>query len=114
MLIEKYGDKNLSELIAHLYTSKIYTDNKKGLDTFNIGDMESKAEDKKTVAEILTTLHALSPMREVDHLTRFEYENAAWILVTVLIQSMDDVPLFINSNFKLVRETALWRLKVNR
>ena len=115
MVSEKYGSSLLWELVKDLYEKGLYNSDSNIDSESREADLNKKISNTKSIDKILNSFNTLAPVKKrVEGLTQFEATNSNWVLAAILGLELDKVPLHTNSPFNMVREIALWRLKINR
>lgn len=74
----------------------------------------SNSSHEGVMKDVVTTVSILSPLSPKDGLTEYEYKNISWIVAAFVSLELSLMPLYVNCGFVLVKEIAMWRLKINK
>ena len=110
MLADKFGKENVENFIRVTMSN----DTSSSIDLVSIAELDECIRDEGAINSILKNIKFFSPVVPEVGYTRFELLNFKRILVAFMSLPLGDIPLSLNSNFRLVREIVKWRLKINR
>jgi len=115
MIVEKFGEKELNKFIYYLHSKGLPLNaGSKDMGIVTCRRIEENAKDKDIMDNVVKTVGILSPLRPQETITDYEYQNAGWVVAAFLSLELGDMPLYVNCNFLLVKEIAMWRLKINK
>ena len=113
-MIDNIGRVNVTNLIIHLFKLGLFDKGTPSTEDLNMDKVDLRMCNSDKIIDIYKSLKQFSPIRKRDDLSAFEIMNWEYILAAVLRNRKDQIPLHINSNFRLVREIAKYRLQINK
>ena len=113
-MTETIGWENITNLIVHLFKLGLFEHETPSADDLNINMVDVRMCNSDRILDVYKSLNNFTPLTKRDTLTHYEIQNKDYILAAVLRYRLDQIPLHINSNFRLVREIAKYRLQINK
>jgi hypothetical protein len=113
-MLDKIGRDNVRGFIQEIYSKGLFDDSEPSSEEINLSKLDTKMCGGKLSDKFFKFLQMYQPPSRRDSLVEVEKSNLTNILAAILRKNIEEMPLLLNSNYRLIREIALWRLRINK